>query len=348
VRRRDNDFPWLKKTPEELALLKAEHKRQESSRKCQSWEAQRPFPKEMTNEGKASRYELIDIPIGEIYSDPDFNMRGAFTVQSILTLAETIKSAGLLSPISVQPYKKVPGKKYRIVMGHRRHAACNHLKWDTIPAFVVTDLSEYDAKLLNFMENVERKDCSILEEALVIDQMFGPDVATKEISLILNREERWVLRRRRLMRAPQEVKDAAQAGRIGEGRLDELLRLADEQEQLKTLEMFLAQTEGFVMGTAGPLERVNGGRRVLKNGKGQYNRPTMQELLEVLTVVLSAEVIGLSAKCIAYCAGWLPKEELLKCIAELQETGQLRNHGESPTKSDTYSFVAAAQQRDPD
>ena len=109
-----------------------------------------------------------------IYYDAAFNCRGEFTLQSVKELADSIVQAGrLICPVAVQPWTEEPGFDYRLIVGHRRfRAVTEFLKWTEIPAYVCEGLSDHEARMLNLVENLQRKSLNILEEAHAIQNLY--------------------------------------------------------------------------------------------------------------------------------------------------------------------------------
>ena len=127
-------------------------------------------------------YDVFALPLSSIYYDADFNCRGQFTLESVSELAESIRQKGggvelrgLDFPVVVQPTAEVVGTvpsgfDYRLIAGHRRFRAVEFfLKWADIPAMVRHELTGYQARLLNFTENLERKDLNMLQEAIALE-----------------------------------------------------------------------------------------------------------------------------------------------------------------------------------
>ena len=114
------------------------------------------------------QYSAYPIPVDRIYYDADFNCRGEFTLQSVSDLADSIVKAGrLIYPVTVQPWTDERGYDYRLIAGFRRFKAMTvFLKAKEVPAVVVSDLTDHQAQLLNVVENLQRKDLNIWEEAL--------------------------------------------------------------------------------------------------------------------------------------------------------------------------------------
>ena len=90
-------------------------------------------------------FELDDIDLDNINLNPDFLTRQSLYREyqkkgldgvkaDIQELADSIRSVGLLQPISVTP---TAYKQYDLVIGLRRFLAAKLLKWKTIAAQVI-------------------------------------------------------------------------------------------------------------------------------------------------------------------------------------------------------------------
>jgi|SRR5215831_7206355 len=124
----------------------------------------------MTTTVNNNQNQIVELPVEMIYSDDNMNCRGRIAPYDVLELARSIEKSGLLSPIAVQPYDSVPGFRYRIILGHRRHKAFQVLKRETIPCVVKDGLTEVQVRILNLQENIERKDLNVLQEAHAIQK----------------------------------------------------------------------------------------------------------------------------------------------------------------------------------
>lgn len=185
------------------------------------------------SEPKKHELTPIDIPLSEIYSDSTFNVRGEIRVPDIVELARNINTNGLLQAITVQPYNKIPGFKYRIVVGHRRYAAFKFLQRETIPAVIKEGLNEVQALTLNFVENVNRKDLNILEEAYGIKRFFEANLTLEQIAKLINKGKGWVQVRVLLLKMPEPIQQEAAAGFLTQPQIQELATIHDTDEQLK-------------------------------------------------------------------------------------------------------------------
>ena len=104
--------------------------------------------------------ELRQLP-PELISPNPLQPRQAFDEASLLALAESIKSRGVLQPVLVRP---LPGGTYELVAGERRWRAAQLAELETIPAIVRhhDDAASLEVALI---ENMAREDLNPVEEA---------------------------------------------------------------------------------------------------------------------------------------------------------------------------------------
>lgn len=275
----------------------------------------------MTSKRKRGRPRSSQLPLSEIYYDSDFNCRGQFTIQSILPLSESIKELGLLEPITVQPYVGKKGKKYRIICGHRRFKAVEFLKWKTVQCQIIEGLTEDEARLLNVTENIERRDLTIMEEAKALAVLFPKGESLREIAKKINRDTKWIHRRQKLLKAPKEVQEAADAGRVSEYRLDKILLMPTHAQQVKCLNLYLSHDERYIPPGASNIDRASQNKPSKKVGRGTETLPTKADYAELITTMLDATIVGLGPRALAYAAGWITKADILRDI-ELLKSGK--------------------------
>ena len=191
------------------------------------------------------QYDAFALPLRDIYYDAEFNCRGWFPPQSVSDLAENIRLRGggielrgLDYPVAVQPIADMAGQKpagfsYRLIAGHRRFKAIEvFLKWTRIPAMIRAGLSDHEARMLNFVENLERKDLNILEEARGLQHLYPSGVTVRSAAAELKRPTAWVHDRLRLLTLPEEVQQLAATGLLGAVNIKVLIALATPEEQI--------------------------------------------------------------------------------------------------------------------
>lgn len=102
---------------------------------------------------------VVNLPLDLIDESPT-NPRKTFDQKTIEELAASIKTRGLIHPVTARPV----GTRYELVVGERRRRASVLAKLDEIQAFV-RDLSDGDVVEMQLIENAQREDVPPLEEA---------------------------------------------------------------------------------------------------------------------------------------------------------------------------------------
>lgn len=253
------------------------------------------------------QYQAYPVPVAVIYYDAAFNCRGEFTLQSVKELAESIAQAGrLICPVAVQPWANEPGFQYRLIVGHRRYRAVTEfLKWTEIPAYLCEGLSDHDARMLNFVENLQRKSLNILEEARAIQNLYPEGASVREAARELKQPTRWVHVRVRLLRMPEAIQQKAAAGLLSQWNLDTLAGIESADEQIAAAEKIVeARQRGKGIFLPG-LDRAYKRRRSVRS---------REEINRMIERMLAAGVTGLPPRVAAWCAGQIPDEELLQEI----------------------------------
>jgi ParB family chromosome partitioning protein len=252
------------------------------------------------------QYAVYALPVDRIYYDPDFNCRGEFTLQSVSELAESIKDIGrLIYPVTVQPWTAQPGYDYRLIAGHRRYKAMTvFLKATTIPAVIVNDLTDHEARLLNVLENLQRKDLNIMEEARALERLYPHGVTLRQAAKELKQNTHWVHVRLRLLRMPLHIQQKAAAGLLSATNIDTLAGIDKPEDQL------LATTKIAEAHKRGGRHRLPGLERKYKKSRVR----TRDEINALVERMLLAGIDGLAPRVGAWCAGNIDDEEIAKEI----------------------------------
>ncbi len=254
-----------------------------------------------------AEYNAYPIPMTQVWVDPEFNCRGRFTPESVTSLAQDIRHSGLQFPVIVQPWNRNPGYCYRLVAGFRRFAACRLLHAAEIPAMVTDkDISEFDAHKLNLIENLERKDLNILEEAQGIKKLFPLGETPGEIAKELKRPRPWVYRRLGLLDLPHGVQLMFASDRLAQSDLDIVLAYRGDPEaaQKAAVRLLEARRESPVQ-TRIVRRQLQKGRRVADS------RRKKAEITEMIDRMFQMGLDGLPTRVAAWCAGTIPTETLL-------------------------------------
>ena len=95
---------------------------------------------------------------------------------ALQTLADSIKSQGLMQPILV---REISAERYEIIAGERRWRAATMAGLETIPV-LVREISDESAAVMALIENIQREDLNALEEAQGIKRLIEEFSMTHE------------------------------------------------------------------------------------------------------------------------------------------------------------------------
>lgn len=122
-------------------------------------------------------------------------------IGDVTDLAASIKTNGLLTPLSVVPN----GERYRVIAGHRRLAACKQAGIVAVPCFVLQlgPLQQLEAMVT---ENCQREQLTTLEEADAIQGMLDLGATTASVAHRLGRSGDYVRDRAKAASIDNEVR----------------------------------------------------------------------------------------------------------------------------------------------
>jgi ParB family chromosome partitioning protein len=167
---------------------------------------------------------LRDIPLTEIHSNP-FQPRKTFKPAELSELQESLRSSGLLQPITVRAKRE--GKGFEIIAGERRLRAALALGWDKIPA-VVKEFSDQEMLTLALVENLQRSDLNPIEEAEGYDQLIRQFGYTQQsVATMVGKDRSTVANVIRILQLPPGVRKLVEEGQITSGQARPLLSLED-------------------------------------------------------------------------------------------------------------------------
>jgi ParB family chromosome partitioning protein len=204
-------------------------------------------PKELP----AKREAWKIVPIEEIKLNPE-QPRKNFDEAALQELSTSIRAHGVLSPLIV----RVSDGRYILIAGERRWRAAARAGLKEVPVVVVKDADSPGRQLeLALVENLLRADLDPLEEARGFHRLVEEHGYTQDqVAAAVGKDRTTISNAIRLLRLPEFVLDALQAGRISAGHARAMLPLADENQQRLVLAKIEArglsvrQTESLVKG----------------------------------------------------------------------------------------------------
>ena len=169
---------------------------------------------------------LKEISLREIRKNP-FQPRKDFSPQALKDLQDSLKSSGLLQPITVRRTRE-GREQYELVAGERRLRAATELGWATISA-VVKEMDDRNLLALALVENLQRSDLNPVEEAEGYSQLITEFGHTQQtIASMVGRDRSTVANMLRILQLPDKVRQMIRDGLLSTGQARPLLALPDE------------------------------------------------------------------------------------------------------------------------
>lgn len=173
-----------------------------------------------TNSGKKS-----DILLNEIHSNP-YQPRKVFDEDKIDELAVSINQHGVFTPILVR--KAIKG--YELVAGERRVIASRKVGLETIPAIIV-DFDDEMMMEIGLLENIQREDLNVIEEAMAYAQMIEHFEYTQvQLAERVGKTREHIANITRLLRLPNRVQQMVVNKELSMGHVRPLITLDSNDE----------------------------------------------------------------------------------------------------------------------
>ena len=136
------------------------------------------------------------INVGLIETSP-LNPRKVVDPNSIMELSESIKSVGLLQPITVRLISQLP-LRYELILGSRRLAACKLLNKIEVQA-IVKEMTDDEVLEAMIIENLQRKDIEPLDEANAFNELLSKNKTIEDIAATVGKSTFFVRGRLKLI-----------------------------------------------------------------------------------------------------------------------------------------------------
>lgn len=196
---------------------------------------------------KKKQNTVVELPIEQVCPSP-FQPRMEFNEAELEKLAASISENGLIQPISVRKTER----GFELIAGERRLRACALIGRKTIEA-IIHDLDDRDCAAWALIENLQRSDLGVFDEAKGIYELIGLWGATREeAAKRLGMAPSTLSNKLRLLKLSPNVREIINGAGLTERHARELLRVEDPDLQEKAAshiaekELNVAETERYV------------------------------------------------------------------------------------------------------
>ena len=171
--------------------------------------------------------DIMRIPMDMIEPNP-FQPRMTFGQDALEELAESIRTLGLIQPITVR--RKSDGR-YQIISGERRFRACQMAGMDMIPAYI-RDTNDQGMLEMAIVENIQREDLDPIEVAMSYQRLIEECSLTQEqMAIRVGKKRASVTNFLRLLKLPAKIQHDLKVGLLSVGHAKVLLGIDDVRLQ---------------------------------------------------------------------------------------------------------------------
>ena len=196
-----------------------------------------PFNRPSTSEGQATPASISEIAIEKIVANP-YQPRSTFDQDALAELADSIKTLGLIQPITV---RQTESGSYQIISGERRFRAAQLAGLTYIPAYI-RKADDQGMLEMAIVENIQRENLDSIEIALSFERLIEECSLTQEqMADRVGKKGATITNYLRLLRLPAEIQLAIRAGKISMGHAKALLAVDNEAKQLKLCNQIIEQ-----------------------------------------------------------------------------------------------------------
>lgn len=178
---------------------------------------------------------IEDLHVEDLHPNPNNPRR---QVGDVTDLEASIRSQGIKQPLLVTPTGEtdIDGHaQYRVVIGHRRLAAARQAGLESVPAIIERMDARREREIM-LVENSQRSDLTPIEEADGYQGLLDLGVNVKEMAEKTGRSDRFVRRRLKIARIPQETRDmSADFSQLSLDQLDKLAEFESDPDMQREL-----------------------------------------------------------------------------------------------------------------
>ncbi len=182
-----------------------------------------------TNNTIKKEYSNV-IMINLIHNNP-YQPRKIFSEENINELANSIKQYGIIQPILIR--ESING--YDLIAGERRLRASKALGLKEIPAIILA-ISEQEMHEYAIIENVQRVNLNVMEEAQAYDKLINKFSLTQdELSNKIGKSRSYISSVIRLLTLPNDIQNYLLNNQLSLGHVKPLLFLSKDKKSISKI-----------------------------------------------------------------------------------------------------------------
>lgn len=179
----------------------------------------------------------VTLKINEIEANK-LQPRTSFKNEALEELSGSIASHGILQPIVVKP---LSSGKYKIIAGERRYRAAKMAGLTEVPV-IIKDIDDKEITELALVENLQRENLSVLEEARGYKMLSeNYNMTQEEVAKAVGKSRPYVANTLRLLNLLPEVITSLENGEISAGHARALLSLDSDDDVRRALKITVSQ-----------------------------------------------------------------------------------------------------------
>lgn len=239
-----------------------------------------------TTDETAGPDSILQIPVSLIAPNPH-QPRQKFDEDSLHDLAESIKSKGIIQPITV----RVGEDKYELVVGERRLRAAKIAGLTEIPAHIL--VVEDDAEMMEYalIENIQRENLNIMEEAVAFSVLAKRyKMSHTAIAEAVGKGRVAISNTLRLLKLPPEIRMSLRTDEITAGHARALLALKEPKAMIKLWKHIVSHGES-VRTTEETVSKFLAGVKKGKKRTRKQKSSALQSIEDELISLLGTKVV---------------------------------------------------------
>lgn len=181
--------------------------------------------------------KVVDIPIRQIRPNQS-QPRKTFKDEDLNSLAASIEENGILQPLTV---RRLNLQEYELVAGERRLRAAVIAGLKRVPCIVIK-CTDREAAIFALLENLQRSDLGMFEEARGISRLIRKyNLTQEEAAAKLGKKQSTVANKLRLLKLTMDEQDWITQAGLSERHARAVLRITDENLRKEALSKVISE-----------------------------------------------------------------------------------------------------------